>query len=268
MSAGDITLRPGDARPDAGAGAAADIARGIRWPQAAREEEELPLQASPPLDGAREDIAQAASRSGIDLRIHGDLDEIGTQWRSFEQEADHTVFQSFDWLANWQRHIGAVRGTVPAIVVGREVDGQILFILQLAVETLGPVRRLTWLGSHLCDYNAPLLAGHFSARVSAERFLLAWRDVTALLRSDPRFRFDLVDLEKMPECVGEQRNPLIDLNVHADIELNLHDYLTAVSFRGWLIVAMTAVFRRIKQSPDLWRAFSKARSIAGLLISR
>jgi hypothetical protein len=265
MSAGDITLRPGDARPDAGA--PADVARGVRWPQAAREEEELPLRASPPLGGAREEIAQAASRSGIGLRIHGDLDEIGTQWRSFEQEADHTVFQSFDWLANWQRHVGAVRGTVPAIVVGREVDGEILFILQLAVETLGPVRRLTWLGSQLCDYNAPLLADHFSARVSAERFLLAWRDVIALLQSDPRFRFDLVDLEKMPECVGEQRNPFIDLNVCAHpsgayvadlgrewdefyaakhFELNLHDYLTAVTFRGWLIVVMTEVFRRIK----------------------
>jgi CelD/BcsL family acetyltransferase involved in cellulose biosynthesis len=58
----------------------------------------------------------------------------------------------------------------------------------------------------------------------------------------------------------------------SDTELNLHDYLTAVTFRGWLIGAMTAQFRRtkrfIKQSPGLWRAFSRARALAGLLSSR
>ncbi len=211
MSAGNLTLRPGDAGADGGVPEAADTERGLRRPQ----EPELPLLASPPLGSAHEEIARSASRSGICLRIHADLDEVGAAWRSFERHADHTVFQSFDWLANWQRHIGGARGTVPAIVVGRAADDEILFILQLAIETSGPVRRLTWLGSQLCDYNAPLLADHFSARVSAERFLLAWRDVVRLLRADPRFRFDLIDLEKMPESVGEQRNPFIDLGVRA-----------------------------------------------------
>jgi CelD/BcsL family acetyltransferase involved in cellulose biosynthesis len=446
MSAGNITLRPGEAHHDGGPGAA-DVAHGLRRPHTAREERKLPLLVSPPLGGARHATAQAASPSGIELCIHADLDEIAAQWRSFERDADHTVFQSFDWLANWQRHIGTVQGTVPAIVVGREAGEEILFILPLAVETLGPLRRLTWLGSQLCDYNAPLLVDRFSARVSAERFLLVWRDVAGLLRSDPRFRFDLIDLEKMPECVGEQRNPFIDLDIRAhpsrayaavlchdweafyaakrspatrkrerkqlrqladhgqicfvdvegrddrtrtlttlleqksqafarmgvddpflrpghrefflamandpamhghihvsrldvgtriaaaniglkhrncyylilssydagelsrfgpgrahlhellrhaiaqgferfdftvgdepykrdwcNIELNLHDYLRAVTFRGWLIGAATTEFRRvkrcIKQSPGLWRAFSKARALAGLLSSR
>jgi hypothetical protein len=85
----------------------------------------------------------------------------------------------------------------------------------------------------------------------------------------------------MPECVGEQRNPFIDLNVRAhpsaayvadlgrdwsDTELRLHDYSTAATVRGWLIGAMIAQFRRIKrfikQSPGLWRSFSKARALA------
>jgi CelD/BcsL family acetyltransferase involved in cellulose biosynthesis len=135
------------------------------------------------------------------------------EWKAFEHAADHLVFQSFDWLANWQRHVGITRGTIPAIVVGREIDGEMLFILPLAVETAGSCRRLCFLASRLCDYNAPLLARNFSARVSTERFLLAWRDVLALLRSQPGMQFDLVDLEKMPEYVGEQRNPFLDLCV-------------------------------------------------------
>ena len=154
-----------------------------------------------------------APRSGISLQVHADLEEIGTTWRAFEQQADHTVFQSFDWLAHWQRHVGNLRGTLPAIVTGREADGELLFILQLAIETGGLARRLVWLGSALCDYNAPLIARSFGAHVSAERFLLAWREAIALLQSERRLRFDLVDLEKMPEQIGEQRNPFIDLVV-------------------------------------------------------
>jgi CelD/BcsL family acetyltransferase involved in cellulose biosynthesis len=70
---------------------------------------------------------------------------------------------------------------------------------------------LTWLGSELCDYNAPLLAADFSAHSGAKQFLALWRDITALLQSEPRFRFDFVDLQKMPETVGAQRNPFLDL---------------------------------------------------------
>jgi CelD/BcsL family acetyltransferase involved in cellulose biosynthesis len=160
-------------------------------------------------------LAATASRSGIALRAYDNVEEISTEWRGFEERADLTVFQSFDWLANWQRHIGSARGTVPAIVIGSEADGEVLFILQLAIYTTGPVRRLRWLGSQLCDYNAPLLAQDFSARTSAERFRLAWRDVIGLLRSDPFFHFDVIDLAKMPEWIGEQRNPFMDLRVRA-----------------------------------------------------
>ena len=49
-------------------------------------------------------------------------------------------------------------------------------------------------------------------------------------------------------------------------------YLAAVTLRGCLFVTMLAVFRRIKrhikQSPRLWRAFSRARALAGVLNAR
>ena len=219
MSAIDLKLRSDATRPS---GSAAMQARG---------EAALPLLGSPGLDPAETrtcarlspecpatpiaaaDAPWIAPHCGISLSVYHDLSEIGAEWRAFERQADHTVFQSFDWLAHWQRHVGAQRGTVPAIVVGRDADGELLFILQLAIEKSSAARRLTWLGSELCDYNAPLIGQRFSARVSAERFLLVWREAVALLQSDPRFRFDLIDLEKMPDSIGEQRNPFIDLDV-------------------------------------------------------
>jgi CelD/BcsL family acetyltransferase involved in cellulose biosynthesis len=203
----NVTLRPSDRLADAVSAANLRAEPGVEL------QPELPLADSPPLSVADTPAAAVDPRSGVTLQVCGVLDEVAHDWTAFEQRADRMVFQSFAWVAAWQRHVGTRRGTVPAIVLGRESDGQLLFILPLAIEMSGPVRRLTWLGSGLCDYNAPLLAGHFSDRMSAERFVLVWRDIIALLRADQRFRFDLIDLQKMPEAVGAQRNPFLDLKV-------------------------------------------------------
>ena len=150
------------------------------------------------------------SAAQIQLSVHEDLAAVEQDWRAFEQHADCTVFQTFDWLATWHRHIGTRNGVTPAIVVGRH-NGDILFILPLAMEAGGVVRRVTWLGSYLCNYNGPLLAWDFPQRVSPKRFALLWHEIQKLLRS--RLRHDLIDLEKMPEMVGNQVNPLLRLRV-------------------------------------------------------
>jgi CelD/BcsL family acetyltransferase involved in cellulose biosynthesis len=159
-------------------------------------------------------VAQAAACwPGLTLQVHGDLAAVEREWRTFEQQADCTVFQAFDWLAKWQQHIGSRAGVAPAIVLGRDAGGSLAFILQLAVETGALARRLTWLGSDLCDYNAPLLAPGFSQHMPDGRFAALWREIVALLRSDRRLGFDLIDLQKMPEQIGTQRNPFLDLPV-------------------------------------------------------
>jgi CelD/BcsL family acetyltransferase involved in cellulose biosynthesis len=199
MPRSSAILRPSEPRDDRSASETAEL--------------ELPLAFSPPLSVAASPPAEPLSGSGVSLRVASDLAEVKDEWKAFERHADHTPFQSFDWLAAWQHHIGAHQGTIPAIVLGRDGDGELLFILQLAVETHELTRRLTWLGSQLCDYNAPILASKFSGRMSAERFVLAWQDVLQHLRSDARLRFDLIDLQKMPDAIGTQRNPFLDLQV-------------------------------------------------------
>jgi CelD/BcsL family acetyltransferase involved in cellulose biosynthesis len=152
----------------------------------------------------------APSRSPIEIAIYHQLDVIEPEWRRFEQDADCTAFQAFDWLATWCRYVGPFEGVQPVVVVGRRADGATLFILPLAV-TSGAVRRLTWLGSDLCDYNGPLLAKEFSSQVPPEQFLALWQDIGRRLTSDPRTRYDLVTFTKLPECVGAQANPFLAL---------------------------------------------------------
>jgi CelD/BcsL family acetyltransferase involved in cellulose biosynthesis len=153
-------------------------------------------------------LSQAVALGDIRVAIYEDLAAVERDWRAFEPYADRTVFQSFDWLATWQRHIGARNGVQPAIVVGRDVAGPILFLLPLSVRAGGWAHELAWLGSELCDYNGPLLAPAFSARIDRAYFLALWGDITRSLQAHPRLRYDVIALEKMPELVGAQQNPM------------------------------------------------------------
>ena len=78
----------------------------------------------------------------LSLSIHDRLESVEAEWRRFEQNADCTPFQTFDWLQRWQRHIGTRQGVQPAIVVGTLADGQTIFILPFGIDRGGGARRL------------------------------------------------------------------------------------------------------------------------------
>jgi CelD/BcsL family acetyltransferase involved in cellulose biosynthesis len=161
------------------------------------------------------EIARPLVPAGSDIRlsIHREPAELEREWREFQQVADCTVFQTYEWLSAWQRNIGTTLGTRPAIVVGRDSVGGLLFIAPLAVERKGFARVLTWLGSDLCDYNGPLLAPGFTPKGGGERFKQIWREVLACVDREPSLSFDLVRLGKMAEKVGDQPNPFLALGV-------------------------------------------------------
>jgi CelD/BcsL family acetyltransferase involved in cellulose biosynthesis len=176
---------------------------------------------SPPAAAPRVARGAAAARDvasleagGVELAVHHDLAAVGPLWRDFEIRANRTFFQSFAWLEAWQRHVGATVGVVPAVVTGSGRGGTTLFILPLAISPRGPARELTFLGSELCDYNAPLLHPQFDALLGNAGFAELWPRILARLKIDPRFAFDVVNLVKMPETVGAQPNPLLALGTH------------------------------------------------------
>lgn len=163
---------------------------------------------APARSAAAERLRQADK---IALSVHTDLAAVEQDWRKFQATGDCTPFQTFDWLDTWQRHIGTLNRVTPAIVVGKHGD-DILFILPLAVQPGTLTRRLSFLGQDLCDYNAPLLAPEFS-NVVGSNFLAIWREIGALLQATPALHHDTIALEKMPETIGAQKNPLLGLDV-------------------------------------------------------
>ena len=166
-----------------------------------------------PAAGARHSDVLRDASARLNLRIYSDLDTVEAEWRRFERAADCTAFQTFDWLAAWQRHIGARQGVRPVIAIGRFGDGDIAFILPLCVVPGHLARRLCWLGQDLCDYNAPLLARDFSQRVTPESFLAAWHELQVQTSCEPLLRYDWIEFEKMPEQIGTQLNPFTYLAV-------------------------------------------------------
>lgn len=155
------------------------------------------------------DVAPPAVR----FTIHHDLSALEQKWRAFAETADGTAFQTYEWLTTWQQYVGQRQGVHPIVVIGTDSKNELLFLLPLAIERLGPARCLTWLGSDLCDYNAPLLAPDFSRCVGAVAFAQLWHHILEEIRRRPELRFDLVRLEKMPEVVGRQSNPFRGLAV-------------------------------------------------------
>ena len=153
--------------------------------------------------------------AAVDLNIEVlvGIDTAEQVWREFEVLADRTVFQGFDWLAEWYRCVGRRKNVTPVTVVGRSVGGASLFLLPLGVEDYLGARRLTWLGCELCDYNAPLLAFDFSDKLKPDQFGTIWKVITDRIRGNPLLRFDFVELQKLPEMIGAQRNPFLQLPV-------------------------------------------------------
>jgi CelD/BcsL family acetyltransferase involved in cellulose biosynthesis len=166
--------------------------------------------------------AANAIRLDVALSLHHDLTSVEADWRVFEANADCTVFQTFDRLSTWFRNIGVHEAGQPAIVIGRH-EGTILFLMPFAVERSAGLRKITWLGSFLCNYNGPVLARDFVRRVTPPRFAEVWQDIQTLLRR--QMDHDIVDLEKMPTTVGEQANPFCAMRVKPHVN---DAYMTVV----------------------------------------
>ena len=176
------------------------------------------LDVTAPVDIRSAAVARPSERTRavpphFSIQIFSELGAVEAEWRQFERTADCTAFQTFDWLATWQNHVGERRGARPVIAVGRFAEGDIAFIVPLCLMRGHLARRLCWLGQDLCDYNAPLLAADFSERTTPEDFLAAWHELQVQMQCEPLLRHDWIEFEKMPETVGAQANPFMHLRV-------------------------------------------------------
>lgn len=193
--------------------------------------------------------------------IHETMGDVEGDWRAFENDADFTPFQSFDWLDAWRRHVGGRRGVTPVIVVARQVGGGAQCILPLMLSRRGPVRVLSWLGGDLSDYNAPLLAPGFAEAIGPAAFRSLWAKVLAMIAARPGLRFHVVDLRKMPEHIGAQRNPFMDLPLDEHPSGSHRTSLTANWEQFYRAKRPTSVRQRERNKEKRLAAIGKIRLV-------
>lgn len=148
---------------------------------------------------------------GLRLDIYDSLDAVKPVWLDFEHTALLTPFQTTAWLYQWYAHIGALEKIRPVVVVGHD-DSGVLFLLPLQIET-GVLRKLSWLGNELCDYNGPLIAVDYALRASGFSMPDIWRQLLKTVNAMHHLQHDYVRLEKMSAQICGADNPMLELGV-------------------------------------------------------
>jgi len=129
------------------------------------------------------------------------LDACEALWRAFQETANCTAFQRFEWLSAWVETIGQHEHFSPLIAVGY-VGDEIKVLFPLALDRQFSARRLTWLAGGWCDYCQPIIDLDFSATLNAEDVETIWTDLCDLAGD-----VDYLLLARQPVRIGAFDNP-------------------------------------------------------------
>lgn len=139
------------------------------------------------------------------IRVHRSFEGVEAQWRALQRVANIYVFQTFEWLSTWQRHLGERQGWQPRLMevsVGNEVV--MLCPFGIRQERAGCV--LGFLGGEVTDYNAPVMHTAIFSKLGEESFQQLWSDLIAQVPE-----VDIVRLHRVPFTLHGMRNPVTSL---------------------------------------------------------
>ncbi|TAI61551.1 GNAT family N-acetyltransferase [Bradyrhizobium sp. Leo170] len=137
--------------------------------------------------------------TGVD--IIRDLEAAEPTWRSFEKQFC-TPYQRFDFLAAWQRQVGAREGLTPFIVIGHDGERRPLFVLPLTLETALGVRCATFMGGKHATFNTALWDRDLAAGATAADLRTMVSAIAA------RGEADVLALQQQPLNWRDLPNPL------------------------------------------------------------
>ena len=146
----------------------------------------------------------SSTESLISIQVHPSIAKIGDCWREFQQKANGGPHDTWEWNDAWVRTAGA--SDTPLIVVGRDANGEVLFLLPLTIRKRMGCAVLEWLSADQGNYASGLF--HPSAWLDAN--LPRGRELLTLIRAALP-RVDAVHLAAQPRKVGNFTNPLAGL---------------------------------------------------------
>jgi CelD/BcsL family acetyltransferase involved in cellulose biosynthesis len=178
--------------------------------------------------------------------VFNDMASAEPHWRALERaQALATPYQRYEFLALWQRHVGAEAGFTPFIVVGFDVLGTPLFLLPLGSRPLGAWVAVEFLGGRHANFNIGLWRRDLAATIDAE----ALRAVLARLAG----RADLMMLRNQSLTWGGTTNPFALLP---------HQHAANLGFSGALAPDFEALLRARTNAVARKKMRKKERTLA------
>jgi CelD/BcsL family acetyltransferase involved in cellulose biosynthesis len=147
--------------------------------------------------------AKAWSRSSriASVDIVDDLGQAETIWRGLEGQFS-TPYQRFDFLAPWQRQVGARENLSPFIVIARDAERRPLSLLPLALRRKHGVRAAGFMGGKHATFNMALWDRDFAAGATEA-------DLETLLEGiRERAAVDVLALIQQPRRWQDLPNPM------------------------------------------------------------
>ncbi len=146
--------------------------------------------------------ASARSEAFARVEIYRDFAAAEAVWRAFEQTADLTPYQRFDFLHLWQQHVGTKEGVAPLIAVAFDANNEPLCLLPLGKFSRGPFRIACYLAGKHANYNF----GLWRSGVSFTRGFVT-RVLDALAEAEPDLA--ALELHNQPFSWHGAENPLL-----------------------------------------------------------
>lgn len=110
------------------------------------------MQARPAHSAALAVSGAAGTAPRLTVERHAQASAIEAEWRLLEATGVGTVFQRYDWVDSYARHVAPHEGLEPAFLLGR-LDGQPAFLLPLGIGRQAGARLARWLGGTHSGYN-------------------------------------------------------------------------------------------------------------------
>jgi CelD/BcsL family acetyltransferase involved in cellulose biosynthesis len=91
------------------------------------------------------------------IQVFASLAAAEPHWRALERaNVVMSPYQRFDFLALWQRHIGAANGVEPAIAIAFDAGGVPVMLFPFGRRSLGPLGLVSFLGGKHANFNLPI----------------------------------------------------------------------------------------------------------------
>ena len=179
--------------------------------------------------------------------VFDDMEQAAPHWRALERShALATPYQRYEFLALWQRHVGAEAGFTPFIVTTFDAIGAPLFLLPLGRRSLGPWKVLEFLGGKHANFNIGLWRRDVAATIGADDL----RAVLARLAGSA----DLMLLRNQSLTWGGATNPFALLP---------HQRAANLGFSGALAPDFEALRRARTSAAARKKMRKKERTLAG-----